>query len=640
MREMKGKWFSVVANVLLLSIVGSYASACAPETEESGGKESLGPYEPTVYDSNGVDLDDYQIVYSTEAGEATKYAAECLQTYVKKATGITVPIVNDGVDETGTEILLGKTNRAESATIEYSSFGEEGYRIKAVGDNLVIAANDSRGLIYGVHAFLEELGYRFYSYYVESYPLSDEVFIPETIDVSWTPVFDYRELHFAGTWDAAYAAKQGINGNYFRADLKKDEKYGGYSGYIGDESYMVHTMVMLLPEAEYFGLHPDYYALVDGQRQATQPCFSSQGAADVIYQKSVQMIQADPTSNILSISQNDNYQFCECEDCLESYEKYGYSGTLLNFVNPIAEKIKKDYPHIIVETLAYNLTLELPKEGIKPASNVRMRVCMKTCNYHVRGENCELFDQRANELAGWKAISNQISVYYYVINWQNLYDVLPNYETLYDVIQMCAENNVKGMYCEGFPLENPEFGELRAYLLTKLMKDPYMSKSEYYYHMEDFLYGYYGEAGEYIKEYIDVTNAKIQDDCEKYGEPGFWHKPEQNFHFTIDEQTQRYDDETMAFIDKCNELWDLAEESVDNVILPRVQKSRIHWTYTELYNTKDRRYGYATDEEKEELVARNRQLYVNMFRFNTTNKALTKPIATGVTDFTVSPKSW
>ena len=636
MKKIKGRLFSWMANFLTLSIVTSYVAACAPKTDDP---EVIEPYDPIVYDSNGVELDEYKIVYSAEAGETTVYAAQCLQEYLEKATGITVSITADTAPATGTEILLGKTNRAESGTVSYDGFGEEGYRIKSVENNLLIAANDSRGMLYGVYGFLEALGYRFYTYSVETTPMADDVFVPEEIDLSWNPVFDYREIHMAGTWDAAYATKKKVNGNYFRADMKTDAKYGGYSGYIGGYEYMCHSFEFLLPAAKYFDANREYYALVDGGRKTTQPCFTSQGAADVIYEESMKLIASDRTSNVINLSQNDNNQFCECENCLESYEKYGYSGTLLNFVNPIAQRLKQSYPDIIVETLAYSETSDIPKGGVVAAENVAVKLCRGPCDYHQTAE-CERWGNNERLLKAWSKVCNRIVWWYYCINWANLFAALPNYESLYAAVQMFKENNVKGLYFEAAPWEQPEFGELRGYLIMKLMENPNMTKGEYYYHMEDFLYGYYGEGAEYIKEYIDLTYKTIVDYSKTHQEPQFWHGPDSNFNFVWDDETKCYDDATITFIDTCNELWDAAEELANYEQIGRVQKSRIHWTYIELYNTFRNRYKYGTVDEREELVERNKQLYADIFKYGTTKKNINNSIDPNVELFELSPDRW
>ena len=68
------------------------------------------------------------------------------------------------------------------------------------------------------------------------------------------------------------------------------------------------------------------------------------------------------------------------------------------------------------------------------------------------------------------------------------------------------ENGVRGMFPQGNSQSvSGEFGELRSYLLAKLMWNPYMSEEEYYTMMDEFLAAYYGEGWKYIRQFIDKT---------------------------------------------------------------------------------------------------------------------------------------
>lgn len=127
------------------------------ETNKPSGNES--PYDPVEIKSNGEDIRDYTIVYSANAGEATKYAAEILSTYINKSVGSTLPIVKDDTPETDFEIVIGRSNRGISKSYDITVLGQEGYHIKSSEEKMFILGNDSRGLIYGVYDYLYRLGY-------------------------------------------------------------------------------------------------------------------------------------------------------------------------------------------------------------------------------------------------------------------------------------------------------------------------------------------------------------------------------------------------------------------------------------------------------------------------------------------------
>ena len=55
-------------------------------------------------------------------------------------------------------------------------------------------------------------------------------------------------------------------------------------------------------------------------------------------------------------------------------------GPLLQAVNTIADAIADEFPHIIVDTLAYQYTRPAPKLT-KPRSSVVIRLCNIECNF-------------------------------------------------------------------------------------------------------------------------------------------------------------------------------------------------------------------------------------------------------------------
>ena len=606
----------------------------------SGDNGTVEKFEPIKFVSNGESISDYTIVISASANKATSYGATILQTRIKQAIGAELPIVTDATEERELEIILGDTNRKEDEGIDFNALGEESFQVKNVGNDLLIAGND-RGLLYGVYAYLEAIGYRFYTTTTERIPYKDEVIVPSKINLTWKPTFDYRETMYCMTWDADWAVSQRINSDFMRGELKNNEKYGGFSGYVGGNSWMVHTLSKLLPETN-FSSHPEYFAEVDGARSwkngkghYNQPCLTNEGAYQVILSNALAKISSDKKSNILSVSENDGGDYCHCNKCEASYKQYGVSGTFYRFINRIATDIKKEYPDIYIDTLSYSMSKDVPA-NLKLEDNVIVRVCPKMCNFCTDPNSCEQLAEESKRVTDFSAICDNVYVYFYPINWRNLYAALPNYdEMLYDM-KFFAESGVKGVYAEGYSKENPEFGELKAYLMAKLMQNPNMTKAEYYYHYNDFLEGYYGDAAEYIAKYHKLTKEMIGKKIKKDGHLEHWFATNDNFDFGYDRATHTYD---MTYIDQINELWDEAVNSVVGITLDHVKKSMIHWTYIELYNTMDNRMLYGDSDVREELMDRNEALYKDILKYGTLRKFDNAyDILNDIDDFTLSPK--
>ena len=596
-------------------------------------------YTPEVYTSNGKNITDYSIVVSDTASKSTQYAATILQARLRDALGVDLAVITDATEEQPFEIILGNTNRSACSVIDFSLLGSEEFRVQNVGYDLVIAGNE-RGVLYGVYAYLEALGYRFYTVDVEKIPEAEDIFVPASIELTWTPTFEYRETMYEMTWDEEWAVSQRVNSDFLRGDLKADSQYGGFVGYVGGNSWTVHTLWRLLPESE-FSANPTYFAELNGERKVkdsdehyTQPCLSSEGAYQLILKNALAVIASDRKANIISISENDGGDYCTCSACQASYAQYGVSGTFFRFINRIAGDIAKVYPDVYVDTLSYAMSKEVPT-GITFADNVIVRVCPNMCNQCTDAAKCATLAADQQRIRAFTDICENVYVWFYPVNHGHYLVSMPNYEQMRSQVRFFALAGVKGVYAEGYPMENTEFGELKAYLMAKLLQNPMMSKAEYEYHLNDFLHGYYGEAAEYIAEYIALTEEMMDANIAKNGHyTEKYYTVENNFDFAWDSSTNTYD---MTYINQINVLWNKALASVEGEEYDHVRKSMMHWTYIELYNTMDNRYKYGTAEEKAELVARNEALYNDFKYYGITKIYGSSHELQTVTDFTKSP---
>ncbi|NLL16095.1 MAG: DUF4838 domain-containing protein, partial [Clostridiales bacterium] len=117
----------------------------------------------------------------------------------------------------------------------------------------------------------------------------------------------------------------------------------------------------------------------------------------------------------------------------------------------------------------------------------------------------------AKDLKDWSEITNTLYVWDYTTDFREYLLPFPNFHVLSPNIQFFANHNVKGVFEQGNHTggKSGEFGELRAYIIAKLLWNP---EADVEYHMMDFMRHYYGEeAAGYIKEYIDlITNKNTQ----------------------------------------------------------------------------------------------------------------------------------
>ena len=89
-----------------------------------------------------------------------------------------------------------------------------------------------------------------------------------------------------------------------------------------------------------------------------------------------------------------------------------------------------------------------------------------------------------------------------------------------------------------------EFSELRAYLISKLLWNPDCDVENV---IDDFMYGYYGRAGKYIRQYFNLLQGRIT--------------PETHIHLGLSPDDQIFTDQ---FINDSYEIFKEAEKVADN----------------------------------------------------------------------------
>jgi len=531
---------------------------------------------------------EYTIVISQEASPSERHAASEIRTYLYEISGCRIPVVRDNQKIDGPMILVGDSRmlRSLGVNINFERLGDEGFVMKTVGPNLILAGGRLRGTLYAVYTFLEEkLGCRWYTSTVSYVPKMKEVVI-EDMDEEQLPAFEYREVFFTDAFDRDWAARNKVNGNSHRLD----KATGGKISY----SHFVHTFYQLVPPEKYFDQHPEYFALVNGKRRIehAQLCLTNPDVIRIATETVFRWIKEDPDATIFSVSQNDWPGWCECEKCKEIDEKEeSHAGSVIHFVNKIADKVAEKYPDKFIDTLAYTYT-EKPPKYVKPHKNVIVRLCHMApcCDSHPLAE-CEKNAKYVENLKEWVKIANKVYIWHYVVNFAHYLLPFPNLNAIRKDIRFYRDIGVKGIFCQGMYEEGGggDFCELKAWLLAKLLWNPDADVDAL---IDDFLKGYYGKAAGPIRRYLDMINAKVMDDwihMDLYSPPDIGYL-------------------TPDIIMQAEKYFDDAERLADNEeILERVKTARISLQYAKLtlpYYTKlIIKDGYVQPEKAEEYQA-------------------------------------
>src|SRR5439155_7402152 len=120
----------------------------------------------------------------------------------------------------------------------------------------------------------------------------------------------------------------------------------------------VHSLDALVPR-ELYASHPEYFPFIGGARSNgyVQRCLSNPDVLKLSIERVRQWIKENPQANIISVSQNDTIKNCQCDQCKAVDDAEGSpAGSLLKFVNAIAEAIEAEHPNVRIDTLAYQYT--------------------------------------------------------------------------------------------------------------------------------------------------------------------------------------------------------------------------------------------------------------------------------------------
>lgn len=119
----------------------------------------------------------------------------------------------------------------------------------------------------------------------------------------------------------------------------------------------------------------------DGVRikERTQLCLSNPEVLALCIAGVRQWIRENPHCKIFSVAMNDWYNPCQCPACRAVDAAEGsQAGSVIRFVNAIAEDLEEDYPDIMLHTFAY-LYCRKPPRQVRPRKNVIVRLCSIEC---------------------------------------------------------------------------------------------------------------------------------------------------------------------------------------------------------------------------------------------------------------------
>ena len=488
----------------------------------------------------------WEISVARDAIPAEQYAAEELQQWFGQRTGLDLPI------RAGT----GTGKRHVSIGFD-PDLGQEGFRIVVEPERVEIAGGRPRGALYGVYQFLEGfLGVRFLT--------CDHTHVPEEGaepipcgSYAYVPPFSFRDSYYRENREhPEFAARLRVN------TVADEARLGGKTG----QELINHSVHMLVPFDRHGVEHPEYYALVDGKRDTEthaggpQLCVTNPEVIEVAAASAIEHLDAHPTLENLSVSQADTIRYCRCPECEAVNQREGTPmGSQLAFVNAVAERVEEKHRAVMIGTLAYKYTRQVPRT-VRPRANVQIQLCsIECCTLHpIDDPDCPRNGDFCRDMEEWGQVSDEIWIWNYNTNFR-AYDLpFPNLRSIAPNVRYFLRSNAKGVFMQANGNgRTGELCDLRNYLIGRSLWTPEIDGDQL---RREFVELHYREAAGPIGEYLEM----LHDNAEARGDhPNHAPTLEQ---LGLDAEVAR---QSMAYFVRALEL------ATDETVRRRVEKASI-----------------------------------------------------------------
>ena len=452
------------------------------------------------------------VVYSEGASESLIAAADFMAATIDRmsgSSGVRTAVKKGG--ESGFSIYVGRA--ANSALIDLSDVKDDGYKLEIKPEGIYIVGKTDDATRNGIYDFLET--------HLECMYVSPEnTYVPLCPTVKLA--LEEKTVNPTITWRKVYQFESLLNGWYERLKMNGTiVKEGENSIELYNEwGTWCHSSFEFVPPEKYFDEHPEYYAKFLGKRRyqfnvlgrtfPTHLCYTNEEVYQIAEAELVKRIEANPEVKFWDFSIMDTYfATCRCKECKKFNKEAGSEmGTLLAFLNRLADAIRDDYPDVYLSTLAYQRVKNPPK-NMKCAPNLCINVCAfpgtQSYPYSTEG-GIKASREFAERVVEWGKICDNILVWDYVVNFTHLKLPFPNFEFQKENLEFYLENNIRFVFHQGSREPMDENAEMRTYLLSRQLWDKDVDLLAL---AKKYVAVVYGDAAGLVEEYMDTANAAM-----------------------------------------------------------------------------------------------------------------------------------
>lgn len=320
----------LLTSVLACCVIFSGCNGCDGGEKPDGGDGDIPVSEGDWLVEDGTS--EYKIVIPQDGDAILDIAADELKNFFYEATSVELPVIDDTQTDGGKYISIGDTALLASSGIECSQeeLGTDGYKIVEKDKNIYLAGATDYASLYSVYGLLE---YLFdYDYFASGcYALDTGV---EELPLYKFDVTDVPDIESRTASDGV------VEGDMY--DLLRMRVRPYLEDFITINNKWCHNSFEYVSDADPSGEISEWYS-ADG----SQLCYTAHGDKDkydallnAVVDKLKEALIAQPARNCVTLTMEDNFDYCTCGACKAVIEEYGaISASIILFLNDVDDMI-------------------------------------------------------------------------------------------------------------------------------------------------------------------------------------------------------------------------------------------------------------------------------------------------------------
>jgi hypothetical protein len=452
-----------------------------------------------------------RVVIADDALPGQKTAAEELAHYAGKIAGTKIAIVPWSAfvraKPAGLSFFVGEGAAAKATGDRLAPWRTEEWLIRSLPNGIALAGHDNTGdawsastpagTMLAVYTLLDDyLGVHWFwpGPAGEHVPVNPTATVPY-LNLRQTPAFSIRSI------------KLGYPTYHNTAFKDAERKWARRSRLAWVRSAIFgHSWdaAFDLRKGETFKAHPEWFALVGGQRRPPQMCTTH---PDVIARMVEYVLKGK--QDIMNISPSDGGGFCECDRCraLDVPGLLAYDGKhvqlsdrIFTYANEVARRVRAQSPDKGCGMFAYTFYNRPPVKITKLEPNLWLSFVFQSAAHR----NPENLREWRDNVAGWKHLGARMVVRE---GWGNhYYHDLPflHYNQIAHSLAEAHQLGFTAAYGEGsknFATMAPNF-----WAITRLMWDPSRDRAQL---MPEFYRSAYGPAAAEMEAFFETYNRAL-----------------------------------------------------------------------------------------------------------------------------------